>query len=236
MKKILIAAVVILIVVSLYGFFPTAFGFMHLTGQWTAEEYHEAIAKYYGLHGKKPKAIKHFYKLTQIDPSRKDAYIDLALLYDDTNQFPKALETLQKGIDRASEKTDLCIVLGEMYLAKGHIDSAIDTYDSPGCFNEESSDWHGYFQGYAHFLKRDFDGAAGYLERVLQQNSLFNSGNRPNPYEILALSYYKQCNIHKADRLLLDARKNSIYEGIDQSLREKAINKCDTDESSNKAL
>jgi tetratricopeptide (TPR) repeat protein len=76
-------------------------------------------------HGNLQAAIRDYRQILQLNPNLAAAYNNLGSLYYDTQQYQKAIATLQKGLRIDSHMASSHAILGSAYLAVGRVSEAL---------------------------------------------------------------------------------------------------------------
>jgi tetratricopeptide (TPR) repeat protein len=115
---------------------------------------HVELCEYYRNGEIFSEIIKHAEIILALDPSRGDAYEELAFAYANTGDDEKALEYLQKGSAAIPGDPRMNLTAGQFYVKMGKIDDAIrkfkDALDIKPDFTIEN------FLAYAFAMKEDY--------------------------------------------------------------------------------
>jgi tetratricopeptide (TPR) repeat protein len=86
---------------------------------------HVELCEYYRIGEMYSEVIKHAEIILALDPSRGDAYEELAFAYANTGDDEKALEYLQKGLAAIPGDARMNLTAGHFYVKMGKLDEAI---------------------------------------------------------------------------------------------------------------
>ena len=115
------------------------------------------LSEYYRIREMFSEVIKHAEIILALDPTRGDAYEELAFAYANTGNDEKALEYLQQGSAAIPGDPRMNLTAGQFYVKMGKIDDAIrkfkDALDIKADFTIEN------FLAYAYAMKEDYDEA-----------------------------------------------------------------------------
>ncbi len=115
---------------------------------------HVELCEYYRIGEVWPEVIKHAEIVLALDPSRGDAYEELAFAYANTGDIEKAQEYLQKGSAANPGDARMNLTSGQFSIRMGKIDDAIrklkDALDIKPDFPIEN------YVAYAYAMKEDY--------------------------------------------------------------------------------
>ena len=118
---------------------------------------HVELSEYYRHREMSSEVIRHAEVILALDPTRGDAYEELAFAYANTGYDEKALEYLERGSAAIPGDPRMNLTAGQFYVKMGKIDDAIkkfkDALDIKPDFTIEN------FLAYAYAMKEDYDEA-----------------------------------------------------------------------------
>ncbi len=135
------------------------------------KEAHFYLGRYEQARGNDGKAVVHLNKAIEIDPWYKDAYNDLAYLYNRVDLFTEAIEVANRYVDVAPNEPNPFDTKGEIFLSKCKYDSAIVALQKAV---EIRPDYYFSWATLAHtyFVKRDYPMAQECIKRLSGSDNL----------------------------------------------------------------
>ena len=102
------------------------------------------------------KAIAYYTEALKKKPDLLEAYVNLGIVYNDTDEIEKAIENYDTAIQMAPNYTDAYYNRGFAYLDKEDLDSAIADFNTVIELNPESAEAY-YFRALSYFTKGELD-------------------------------------------------------------------------------
>lgn len=170
------------------------------------------------------KAIKYYqFALGLADPEEQDEiYLDIAMEYENLNEYDKAIEILKQAIDRNPKHEFALYELGQCYEHLEDGDSAIQCYlnyidDNPYSYTA----W--YNLGNAYLKQQNYEKAIWAFDYSTLIQPDFGPGyfNMANVYFTLekyknAIEHFKACLEHEGDDPLVFCYLGECYEHLDE--------------------
>ena len=128
------------------------------------------LANCLAVQGQIEEAMLHLEKLMEINPLSHRAYKQWAIMQAMTAESPEDLEEANRALERSleinKEETGSNLVLGQIALMRGDIDSALQNFEWNTGTNPRSTGGF-YLQGYLAWKRGDKQISAGFLEKAL---------------------------------------------------------------------
>ena len=131
---------------------------------WRNAEICSKIAQSYQNLAKYHSAYPYYNKAIKLAPKNKNYYLSSAKLYWDQDDANEAIFVLRKGLDKVSDQSDradLNILLGQIYLVKGDQNKAKSTFEQTN-----ANFWLGIYYGYL----ADYQSAKKYFSQSSDEN------------------------------------------------------------------
>ena len=129
---------------------------------------------YYGISlagvGKFNEAKDIFIKLTEEKPDFYDGILKLAVLYQNTNDYDKAIELLEKLFSKSAHFTKYFNLLAACYLKKGNIDKAAEYYKKMIEYYPEDTEAHTELAQIYLIYKKDIKNALRMIRTPYKNN------------------------------------------------------------------
>ena len=162
---------------------------------------HLELTEHYRKREMFSEVIKHAEIILALDPSRGDAYEELAFAYVSTGENEKALEYLNKGSAAIPGNPRMNLTFGQFYVKMGKMDDAIRKFKSALDLKPDFTIQN--FLAYAHAMKEDYAETFAWIDKYI--TAAPTKGKKSDGY---FLKGYYHLLLGNSEQALVDFQKS----------------------------